>query len=103
LIWRCWPKQQEFATFGGAFPDSMMSIESTLAQKMLRRSRLSATNMPVAASLVRETGVLAIADPFSAEQAVLMGGVVFRPIKQDLKYHVSIIAPGRDRLSRAAL
>ncbi|MCC0013313.1 MAG: LysR family transcriptional regulator [Hoeflea sp.] len=94
---------EEFATFGGAFPDSMMSIESSLAQKMQKRSRLSATNMPLAASLVRETGVLAIADPFSAEQAVLMGGVVFRPIKQDLKYHVSIIAPGRDRLSLAAL
>lgn len=94
---------EEFVTFGGAFPDSMMSIDSALAQKMQQRSRLSSTNMPVAASLVRETGVLAIADPFSAEQAVLMGGVVFRPIKQDLKYHVSIITPGRDRLSRAAL
>lgn len=94
---------EEFAAYGGAFPDSMMSMESSLAQKIRNRSRLSATNMPVAAALVRETGVLTIADPFSAEQAVLMGGVVFRPIKQDLKYHVSIIAPGRDRLSRAAL
>ncbi len=94
---------EEFITFGGAFPDSMMLIESGLARKMQQRSRLSAANMPLAASLVRETGVLAIADPFSAEQAVLMGGIVFRPIRQDLKYHLSIIAPGRDRLSRAAL
>jgi DNA-binding transcriptional LysR family regulator len=94
---------QEFVTFGGAYPDSMMSIDSDLARKMQQRSRLSATNIPVAASLVREAGVLAIADPFSAEQAVLMGGVVFRPILQNLKYHIALITPGREHLSRAAL
>ncbi|MFZ1816198.1 MAG: LysR family transcriptional regulator [Rhizobiaceae bacterium] len=93
----------EFVTFGGAFPDTMMEIDSVLAHKMQQRSRLFATNMPVAGSLVREAGVLAIADPFSAEQAVLMGGVIFRPLTQELKYHVSIITPGKDRLSRAAL
>ncbi len=96
-------RTEEFVTFGGAFPHTMMSIDDNLAQAMQRRSRLSATNMPVTASLVRETGVLAIADPFSAEQAVMMGGVVFRPIRQNLKYHVSVIAAGRDRLSRSAL
>lgn len=94
---------QEFVTFGGAYPDTMLSIDSALAQKMQARSRLSATNMPVTASLVRETGVMAIADPFSAEQAVRMGGVVFRPIRQELTYHVSLITPSRDRLSRSAL
>ena len=63
-------ENETFVTFGGAFPDNMMSINSELSAKLQRSSRLSATNMPVAASLVRETGVLAIADPFSAEQAV---------------------------------
>jgi DNA-binding transcriptional LysR family regulator len=94
---------EEFVTFGGAFPDSMMSMDQTLAEKMQSGSRLSATNMPVTGSLVRETGALAICDPFTAEQTVRMGGVVFRPVLQDLKYHVSLIAPGRDRLSRAVL
>lgn len=94
---------EEFVTFGGAFPDEMMSMDSELSRTLQRRSRLSATNIPVAAALVRETGVLAIADPFSAEQAVRMGGVVFRPIQQDLKYYISVITPGRDRLSRPAL
>ena len=94
---------EEFVTFGRAYADSMMSMDDNLGDKVKRRSRLSATNMPVAGALVRETGVLAICDPFSAEQSILMGGVTFRPVQQDLKYHVSIIAPGRDRLSRAAL
>lgn len=96
-------EHEEFVTFGGAFPESMMSMDKTLADTLRRGSRLSATNMPVTGALVRETGVLAICDPFTAEQTVMMGGVVFRPVLQDLKYHVSLIAPGRDRLSRPAL
>lgn len=95
-------EQEDFVTFGGAFPDAMMSMDSSLSQKLQSRSRLSSTNMPVAAALVRETGVLAIADPFSAEQAVRMGGVAFRPILQNLTYYVSIVCGGRARLSRQA-
>ena len=94
---------EEFVTFGGAFPDSMMAMDRELAERLQRRSRLSATNMPVTGALVRETGVLAICDPFTAEQTVRTGGVVFRSVQQELTYHVSLIAPGRDRLSRAAL
>jgi hypothetical protein len=52
---------------------------------------------------VRETGALAIADPFSAEQAVRMGGVVFRPIQQSLTYYIAIVCKGKERLSRPAL
>jgi DNA-binding transcriptional LysR family regulator len=94
---------EEFVTPGDTFPIEMMSMATALAEKMKGRSRLSATNMPVSASLVRQTGVLAIADPFSAEQAVSMGGVVFRPVQQNLTYHVSIVGLRRERLSRAAL
>jgi len=94
---------EEFVTFGGAFPDSMMAMDRELAERLQRRSRLSATNMPVTGALVRETGVLAICDPFTAEQTVRTGGVVFRSVQQELTYHVSLIASGRDRLSRAAL
>lgn len=94
---------EEFVTFGGAFPESMMSMDRDLADRLQRGSRLSATNMPVTGALVRETGVLAICDPFTAEQTIMMGGVVFRPVLQNLKYHVSVISPGRDRLSRPAL
>lgn len=95
-------EREPFVTFGGAFPDAMMSMDSALSQRLQARSRLSSTNMPVAAALVRETGVLAIADPFSAEQAVRMGGVAFRPIRQNLTYYIAIVCASRARLSRQA-
>ena len=94
---------EDFVTFGANYPDSMLSIDSGLSTRMKKRSRLSVANLPVAAALVREAGVLAIADPFSAEQAVRMGGVVFRPLQQDLTYSIALIAAGRDLLSRQAL
>jgi DNA-binding transcriptional LysR family regulator len=91
-----------FVTFGDAFPTEMLAIDSELSHRMQQNSRLSATNVPVAAALVRETGALTIADPFSAEQAVRMGGVVFRPIRQKLTYHIAIVCGGRENLSRPA-
>lgn len=94
---------ETFVTFGANYPDSMMSIDPKLSEKLRARSRLSVANMPLAAALVREASVLAIADPFSAEQAVRMGGVVFRPIKQKLTYFVAVVAARREELSREAL
>lgn len=94
-------ESEDFITFGGAFPDTMMAIDPALSQKLQARARLSTTNMPVAAALVRETGALAIVDPFSAEQAVRMGGVVFRPIRQRLTYHLAVIARSAEALSPA--
>jgi len=95
-------EQETFVTFGGSFPDEMMDMDKGLSRKLQTKSRLSAANMPIATSLVRETGVFAIADPFSVEQAVRMGGVAFRPIKQRLRYHVAVISRGRDKLTRHA-
>jgi DNA-binding transcriptional LysR family regulator len=94
---------ETFVTFGTSYPDSMMSIDPQLSEKLRARSRLSVANMPLAGALVREASVLAIADPFSAEQAVRMGGVVFRPIKQKLTYFVAVVAARREELSREAL
>jgi len=96
-------KTETFVTFGASYPDSMMSINPELSDELRARSRLSVANMPLAGALVREASVLAIADPFSAEQAVRMGGVVFRPIKQKLTYFVAVVAARREDLSREAL
>ncbi|MEM7444502.1 MAG: LysR family transcriptional regulator [Pseudomonadota bacterium] len=93
---------ESFVTFGGAFPDEMMNMDQALSQTLRKNSRLSATNIPMAASLVRETGVLAIVDPFSAEQAVRIGGVAFRPIQQDLTYHIAVITRESESLPRVA-
>ena len=94
---------ETFVTFGNNYPDAMMSIEPVISKKLQANSRLSVANLPIAASLVREASVLAIADPFSAEQAVRIGGVVFRPIKQNLTYFVTVIAARREKLSREGL
>ena len=96
-------KTETFVTFGASYPDSMMSIDPELSDTLRARSRLSVANMPLAGALVREASVLAIADPFSAEQAVRTGGVVFRPIKQKLTYFVAVVAARREELSREAL
>ena len=61
-----------------------------------------AANMPVAASLARETGAFAVVDPLSAEMAVRLGGVVHRPVLQSQTYNIAIITHGRDTLSHEA-
>ena len=94
---------ETFVTFGETYPDAMMSIEPGLSDKLRARSRLTVANMPLAGALVREASVLAVSDPFSAEQAVQMGGVVFRPIEQNLTYFVTIVTAQRESLSREAL
>lgn len=93
---------ESFVTFGGVYPDEMLDIDHDLSKKMQQSSRLSAANMPVAASLVREAGVLAIVDPFTAAVAERIGGVVSRPIRQILTYNVAVITRGLDTLSLEA-
>lgn len=90
---------EPFITFGGAYPDEMLGMDQNLSQRLIRNSRLSAANMPVAAALARETGMLAIVDALTAEAAIKMGGVVAKPIQQQLHYHIAIITRGLDTLS----
>lgn len=59
--------------------------------------------MPWTEALVRDTAALAVTEPFSAEQAVRIGGVVFRPVLQNLTYYVTVIAARREQPSRQVL
>ena len=93
---------EHFVTFGGTYPDEMLAIDHQLSSRLQQHSRLSAANMPVAASLVRETGALAILDPYTASVARRLGGVVSRPLKQRLNYHIAVVTRGLDTLSLAA-
>lgn len=93
---------EDFVTFGGAYPDEMLEIDSGLSARLRQSSRLYAANVPVAASLVRETGALAIVDPYTAEVAGKLGGVIGRPIKQNLKYNIALITRGEDTFSLEA-
>ncbi len=90
---------EQFITFGGAYPDEMLDIDHDLSQRLQRYSRLSAANMPVAAALAREAGVLAIVDSVTAENAVQTRNMVARPILQELHYHLAIVTRGLDTLS----
>jgi DNA-binding transcriptional LysR family regulator len=95
-------ESERFITFGGAFPDEMMNMDYKLAEKLRQNSRLSAVNMPVAAALVRETGALAIVDPYTATIAIKLGGVSSLAIQQNLTYSIAIITRGLDTLSLEA-
>jgi DNA-binding transcriptional LysR family regulator len=93
---------ETFVTFGGAYPDEMLAIDPKLSDRLQQNSRLSAANMPVAASLVRATGALAIVDRFTADVERKFGGVAARPIRQNLKYHIAVVTRGLDTLPLAA-
>jgi len=90
--------RESFITFGGAYPDEMLEMDRELSARLRKNSRLFAANMPVAAALVRETGALAIVDPYSARLAERIGGVVSRSIRQSLKYHIAVITRTRATL-----
>jgi len=92
---------ETFVTFGDIYPDEMLNIDGELSNKLSDRSRIFAANTPFLASLARTTGALAIVDPFTAGVEELIGGVISRPIKQNLKYHVAVIGMGPGIMSRA--
>jgi len=61
----------------------------------------SYSNIAVAA-LARATGKLAIVDPYTAKTIAALGGVVTRPITQQLTSTLCVVARGVDTLSLAA-
>ena len=93
---------ETFVTFGGVYPDEMLEIDADLSQRLTRRSRHFAANMPIAASLARATGALAIVDPFTARVEERLGGVISRSVRQRLTYHIGIIGLGPSSMSLAA-
>ena len=95
-------RSETFVTFGGAYPDEMLEIDRDLSARMRAASRLASANTPVAAALARETGTLAIVDPYTAQVARRLGGVVSRPLRQRLKYNIAIVTRGLDTLSLVA-
>jgi DNA-binding transcriptional LysR family regulator len=90
----------EFVTFGSVYPLEMQGMDASLAEKFQSNARYSVANVLAGAALVREAGVPAIVDPFSARMSVASGGVVIRPIVQNMKYHIAIITRGRDMMTQ---
>jgi DNA-binding transcriptional LysR family regulator len=90
----------EFVTFGSVYPLEMQGMDAGLAEKFQSNARYSVANVLAGAALVREAGVPAIVDPFSARMSVASGGVMTRPILQDMKYHIAIITRGIDMMTQ---
>jgi DNA-binding transcriptional LysR family regulator len=90
----------EFVTFGSVYPLEMQGMDASLAEKFQSNARYSVANVMAGAALVREAGVPAIVDPFSARMSVASGGVVIRPIVQNMKYHIAIITRGIDMMTQ---
>jgi len=91
---------QEFVTFGDVYPLEMQGMDAALSEKLQKNARYSVANLLTAAALVRETGVPAIIDPFSAKMAVNNSGVMIRPLLQKLQYHIAIITRGVDTMTK---
>ena len=92
--------QIEFVTFGSVYPLEMQGMDANLAEKFQSNARYSVANVLAGAALVREAGVPAIVDPFSARISVASGGVVIRPIVQNMKYNIAIITRGVDMMTQ---
>ena len=90
----------EFVTFGSVYPLEMQGMDASLAEKFQSNARYSVAKVLAGAALVREAGVPAIVDPFSARMSVASGGVVIRPIVQNMKYHIAIITRGIDMMTQ---
>ena len=92
--------QIEFVTFGSVYPLEMQGMDASLAEKFQSNARYSVANVLAGAALVREAGVPAIVDPFSARMSVASGGVVIRPIVQNMQYNIAIITRGIDMMTQ---
>ena len=86
-------------TFGSVYPLEMQGMDASLAEKFQSNARYSVANVLAGAALVREAGVPAIVDPFSARMSVASGGVMIRPIVQNMQYHIAIITRGIDMMT----
>jgi hypothetical protein len=78
----------------------MHGMTPRLAEQLQKNAQYSIANLLAAASLVKETGIPAIVDPFSAHMMAEKGGVVIRPLLQSLNYHIAIITRGLDTMTR---
>lgn len=94
--------EHEFVTFGSVYPLEMQGMKADLADRFQKNAHYSVANVFTGTALVREIKVPALIDPFSAKSALMGGGVMVRPLKQKLQYHIAVITRGVDSMSREA-
>ncbi|MGC1440481.1 MAG: LysR family transcriptional regulator, partial [Burkholderiaceae bacterium] len=87
-----------------ALPNEYLATDNNNSQvldSLLQNARLQSHSMPAVASLARFTGAVALVDQFSASVAVSLGGVVRRPLKQQLSLPVAVVCHATDTLTEA--
>jgi DNA-binding transcriptional LysR family regulator len=93
--------EDEFVTYDRSYLE-FISADRQLLEFMQQRSRLSSHYGPVVAALAQATNAIAIIDPFTAAFIHKLGGVVCKPIKQEMRYVVALVTRSEDALSLAA-
>ena len=85
-------------------PEKMDPVfeNDALMQKLRRGTRIEAYSDLAIATIARATGLPTLVDPWSARIAAALGGVVARPLRQEIHYPIAIISRGPGTLTRAA-
>jgi len=76
--------------------------DEPLARALRKNARIVASSDLAIAGIARATGLPTLVDPYSAQIAVALGGVVALPLKQAIHYPIAIISRGTDTMSLAA-
>lgn len=89
---------EEFVSLPAVYLDAL-GTESDTARRIARQSRISSHSIPAVANIARVAGMPALVDPFTARNAVALGGVVSRPVVQDMQFPLAIVSRGEDTLT----
>lgn len=73
-----------------------------LMQRLRKNTRIVAQSDLAISAIARATGLAALVDPSSAQIALALGGMVARPVRQEVNYPIAIVSRGTDTLSLAA-
>lgn len=77
------------------------SVDSQLIEQLHSEARLRSHSVPAVASIARHTGALAVVDPFTAQVAEALGGMVTRPLVEDVRFPIAVVSRAVDTLSEA--
>ena len=93
---------EEFVTLDPTYLEQLED-DHQLFRQLSRYTHVIAHSDPAIAAIARASGLLAIVDIYTANIAIKLGGVVARPLFQQLKYPISIITRSTDSCSLAAM
>jgi DNA-binding transcriptional LysR family regulator len=88
---------EEFVLMDQPFPDP-----SPLEKQLRRSCRITSGSMPALAALARHGGQFALVDPYTAQTAAALGGVVVRRVVQRFGFPYAVICRSEESLALSA-